>query len=276
MRGFDLCRAAMSVVNVTAPEQSVLTALAIMSNDDAQCWPAINGAAGLTGKTKLSERTVQRAVQALKDAGHINWVDKPGRGRVYVVHPRQSDTPNEATPATETPRQPDTRHSDTPVTLTPTPVTVAPNQPVSTIPQKATPSSRVRTTTAKVLHFRLPDDWKPSRFADGTVAREIIDRRGQEWARAALESFRAWAANADDKNGAGRKLDWQAAWVKWVIEQDKRDGRSATNGMAGNRQPSGRTGDGFINAIRESRANREAVPWDADDPGRVPRLASMG
>jgi hypothetical protein len=233
MKGFALCRASMSVVGITAPEQSVLTALAIMSNDDAQCWPAINGAAGLTGKTKLSERTVQRAVQALKDAGHINWVDKPGRGRVYIVHPRQSDTPSEATPATESPRQSDTRHSDTPVTQALTPVTVAPNQPVSTIVQKATPSSA--RASAKIIPFRLPDDWKPARFTEGTVAREIIDRRGQEWARAALESFRAWAANAKDKDGIGRKTNWQQAWVKWVIEQDKQDGRSIGISMAGTR-----------------------------------------
>jgi hypothetical protein len=153
LTGFALCRASMSVVGITAPEQSVLTALAIMSNDDAQCWPAINGAAGLTGKTKLSERTVQRAVQALKDAGHINWVDKPGRGRVYIVHPRQSDTPSEATPVTVAPRQSDTRHSDTPVTQALTPVTVAPNQPVSTIVQKATPSSQ----RAKSSGFGPPD-----------------------------------------------------------------------------------------------------------------------
>lgn len=273
LRGFDLCRAAMSVVGVTAPEQSVLTALAIMSNDDGQCWPAINGPAGITGKTKLSERTVQRAVQALKDAGHISWVDKPGRGRVYIVHPRQSDTPSEGTPATVTPRQPDTRHSDTPVTLTPTPVTVAPNQPISTIPQKASLSSA--RASAKIIPFRLPDDWKPTRFAEGTVAREIIDRRGQEWARAALESFRAWAANAKDKDGIGRKINWQAAWVKWVIEQDKQDGR--TNSMAGLGKPANRSsGNGLIDAIRESRANREAVPWDTGDTGAMQSFAGMG
>jgi len=73
LTGFDLCRAAMNVEGISAPEQSVLNVLAIMANDEARCWPGINGPTGLTGKTKLSERSVQRAVQALKDAGHINW-----------------------------------------------------------------------------------------------------------------------------------------------------------------------------------------------------------
>lgn len=96
--------------------------------------------------------------------------------------------------------------------------------------QKATPSS----PRAQVKPFRLPDDWKPTRFADDTVARDVINRRGREWGRAALESFRNWAANAEDKDGKGRKVDWQRAWGNWVIEQDTRNGRQ-TNGMGGNR-----------------------------------------
>ena len=155
--GFDLCRAAMAVDGTTAPEQSVLLVLAIMANDDRQCWPGINGANGLTGKTKLSERTVQRAVQGLKDAGHISWIDKPGRGRVYVVHPRQSDTPTEATPAAVTPRHSDTRQRDTPVTVAPTPVTVTPKQPRTTT-TSTDASHPKRSRALKHPAFVLPDD----------------------------------------------------------------------------------------------------------------------
>jgi hypothetical protein len=238
----------MAVEGISAPEQSVLTVLAIMSNDDAQCWPGINGAAGITGKTKLSERTVQRSLQGLKDAGHINWVDKPGRGRVYVVHPRHSGTPEEVAPATVAPRQPDTRQSGTPVTVTPTPATVAPKQPITTITStEATPPSRSRARASASPSTRMPVDWKPERFAQDTVARAVIDRRGVDWARAALESFRAWAANAEDRDGRGRKRDWQQAWAQWVIRQDKddgqRNGRSAER-MAGNGRGGSVTGLG--------------------------------
>lgn len=192
LTGFDLCRAAMAVTGITAPEQSVLLTLAVMANADAQCWPGINGAAGLTGKTKLSERTVQRAVQGLKDAGHINWVDTPGRGRTYVVHPRHSDTPKEATPASVTPRQPDTRQSDTPVTVTPTPVTVTPKQPVSTItsPVASQPTrSRARKAPAFLPPSDIPEaEWEA--FEEMRVAiRKPLSPKGRDLAIARLRKL---------------------------------------------------------------------------------------
>lgn len=271
LRGFDLCRAAMSVVGVTAPEQSVLTALAIMSNDDAQCWPAINGAAGLTGKTKLSERTVQRAVQALKDAGHINWVDKPGRGRVYIVHPRQCDTPNEATPVTETPRQPDTRHSDTPVTLTPTPVTVAPNQPISTnTSTKASPSPRRRASA-----FVLPDDIPADEWRDFEEMRQSIRKPMTNAARhQAVTRLRKLAAAGWPP---GDVLNHSTLNNYQGLFPPKDDGNGRTNGMARSGKPGNHSsGNGLIDAIRESRANREAVPWDAVDSRGMQIVAGLG
>jgi len=240
-------------------EKLVLLALADQANDEGrQCWPAVSTIAHKSGQ---GERTVRRALSDLEAKGHLTRGHRDGASTQYHVHPGQSGTPAKLAPLPKT---------------TETPAKLAPKTPITTKSStKASPSSRARPAVAKVLHFRLPDDWKPSRFADGTVAREIIDRRGQEWARAALESFRAWAANADDKNGAGRKLNWQAAWVKWVIEQDKRDGR--TNGMARTGQPGGgSSGNGLIDAIRESRANREAVPWDAGDPRGMQIVAGLG
>lgn len=196
--GFDLCRAAMAVEGTTAPEQSVLLVLAIMANDDRQCWPGINGQNGLTGKTKLSERTVQRAVQGLKDAGHISWIDKPGRGRIYVVHPRQSDTPERDTPASVTPRQPDTRHSDTPVTVTPTPVTVTPKQPRTTI-TSTDASHPTRLRTPKAPAFALPDDMPAEAWSDFEQMRKTIRKPLTDKARAlAIERLRALRQQGHD------------------------------------------------------------------------------
>lgn len=209
LSGFDLCRAALAVTDITAPEQSVLMVLAIMANADAQCWPGINGAVGLTGKTKLSERTVQRAVQGLKDAGHINWVDRPGRGRIYVVHPRHGDTPSETTPATVTPRQ-----SDTPVTVAATPVTVAPKQPRSTRPTKASPSSEGGRAPA-ARNRRIPPNWAPAPFPIGSVAASAANRFEPGRLERELAKFR------DHFEGNGKPMaDWDATWRKWVTRSD--------------------------------------------------------
>lgn len=100
----------------------------------------------------------------------------------------------------------------------------------------------------------LPDDWQPSRFSDGTVAREIIDRRGSDWARRVFESFRNHWRSANGPTA--RKRDWQAAWANWVIEQDKRDGRHTDsmgrNGSAGS-QPRSRTIDAALAFIADGQ-----------------------
>lgn len=123
---------------------------------------------------------------------------------------------------------------DRSTSLTPPVQQVDPNPPEPSS-SKATPSSRKRTREPRLQPFRMPADWRPVKFANDSVAREVVDRRGQDWARAALETFRSWAANADDRDGAGRKLDWQQAWVKWVIRQDQDDGRrTGQQRVAGN------------------------------------------
>jgi len=96
-------------------------------------------------------------------------------------------------------------------------------------PKEINPTPRVRR--AREAGTRLPDDWKPVRFNDGTVAREVVDRRGQDWGRRARESFENHWRSANGPNAV--KRDWQAAFANWVIEQDNRDGS-----RPGQRQPS--------------------------------------
>ncbi|GAA3271430.1 hypothetical protein GCM10020258_46430 [Sphingomonas yabuuchiae] len=102
LTGFDLCRAAVAVEAISAPEQSVLMVLAIMADKQAQCWPSI---AGLVSRTKLSERSVQNAVKALAEAGHLTRKERPGHGVVYTVHPRTVCAPTRCTPAGDAPRR---------------------------------------------------------------------------------------------------------------------------------------------------------------------------
>lgn len=81
---------------------------------------------------------------------------------------------------------------------------------------------------------RLPEGWKPKTCDRSTKAGQSIEHRGQQWAKDTLERFtNHWRAKA------GRdacKVDWQATWANWVIEQDGRDGR---NGRSNGKSASG-------------------------------------
>jgi hypothetical protein len=243
--GFDLCRDAMAVEGVTAPEQSVLLTLAVMANDDRQCWPGI---AGIIARTKLSERTVQRSLQGLKDAGHLSWVDKPGRGRVYVIHPRHSGTSNEATPATVTPRQSDTRQSGTPATVAPTPVRVAPKQPRTTISQKDKPSENMRARTPA---FIPPDDIPSEPWADFADMRRRIGKplspKACELAVARLRKL------AEDGWPPGDVLNHSTLNSYQGLFPLKDHQHGTHQRIAGHR---GRPNDGFANALREASGYR--------------------
>lgn len=203
-------------------EKLVLLALADCANDEGQCWPSM---ATLAKKCSKSDRTVQASIKALVAAGHLTRMEVLGKGCRYVVHP----TPEAASPPKRLPPE----KASPPKGTTPTPE-AASDKPSRTITSPVA-SPPPRTRGGKIKPFRLPEDWKPDRFADGTVARAVIDRRGREWALAAIEAFRNWAANAADRDGIGRKTDWQKAWANWVIEQDKRDGRhGGSQRVAGN------------------------------------------
>lgn len=98
-------------------------------------------------------------------------------------------------------------------------------------PKKLNPS-HVCETRAKGWH-RLPEGWVPRQLPPQ------IQAKVDQWPPGALDDefadFRRWAANAEDKNGKGRKLDWDQAWRNWI---GRRHGErySRTNGM-GRHQP---------------------------------------
>jgi hypothetical protein len=235
LTGFDLCRAAMSVVGISAPEQSVLNVLAVMANDEARCWPGINGPTGLTGKTKLSERSVQRAVQALKDAGHINWQDLPGRGRIYLVHPRQSDTPATVTP----------RHTVTPVREAPTPATVAPKLPRTTIPPKVAGKHDAAGTL-------VPLDFTPIVKPDSITGKAMA-----AWPPG-LEAEQVEHFIDRHTTQGTKSLDWQASWRTWVKNWKSFNGKRTHD-----RRPAYRGNDltPMARALVEREASRSGA-WD--------------
>jgi hypothetical protein len=102
----------------------------------------------------------------------------------------------------------------------------------------------------------LPVGWKPSTFGVGTIAGEIVGRRGQDWAKRAFETFENHWRAATGKTA--RKGDWQATWANWVIEQDRRDGQNGTRqsnpqyGLRGSRP------DPAVDMLRAANAELEA------------------
>jgi hypothetical protein len=212
LTGFDLCRAALAVEGISAPEQSVLNVLAIMANKQAQCWPPINGSTGLTGKTKLSERAVQNAIKALASGGHISREERAGRGVTYTVHPRTG-----CTPAQDAPPQ-----DGRPAGPAPTPAQDAPKQPRTTKPQKASPSSGRRATT-------LPPNFQPI-MREGSETAKVTAGWTAAEAKAQFEHF------TDHHTAKGtRSLDWQATWRTWVARSKQFSSRHSASSPRGER-----------------------------------------
>jgi hypothetical protein len=221
----------------SAAEKLIALAYADRHNEETGCaYPSI---AWLSEFGSLNRKTVIAAVTRLEQAGFLTDTgERKGDTKQIKVYRLNLESIPKAEPfqkrnRTETGTVPKTAGEQSQKRDTDTV-----REPTS---PKASPSpKRARSSEPKLQPFRLPADWKPTRFADGTVAREVADRRGREWSRAAVESFRLWAANADDKPGIGRKLDWQAALAKWIIEQDRREGAGGTgNGSSSGKSRSG-------------------------------------
>lgn len=82
-------------------------------------------------------------------------------------------------------------------------------------PKEIKPIPCVRAVRARLGYHRLPKGWRPSlplplqlqakvdQWPPGTFDDEVAD-------------FKRWAANAEDKNGKGRKLDWNKALWNWL------------------------------------------------------------
>lgn len=126
-------------------------------------------------------------------------------------------------------------------------------------PNPVSESARVRTRGS-----RLPDGWKPKTCDPATKAGQVIARRGQQWARETLESFdNHWRAKAGRD---ASKLDWQATWANWVVEQDRRDNRNGSNRQLGN--GTGGRVDGFALALRRAEERtRSPDYWQSGDDG---------
>lgn len=189
-------------------EKLVLLALADCANDDGHCWPGMNA---LKRKCTKSDRTIQLAIKMLVVKGHLTRREVPGKGCNYTVHPIvRLDTPEAITP----------RSDNAPKGTTPTPE-AASGKPSRTI-------NSLSSDRARGWH-RLPEGWRPTKPLPLQLQAKV-----DQWPPGALNdeiaAFKRWAANAEDKNGKGRKLDWDKALWNWL---GRRHDERRTYRMAG-------------------------------------------
>jgi hypothetical protein len=193
-------------IALSPPEKAVLVALAdCVSDTSGTTFIAVRS---LTGKrdlimmTCLGERTIQRALQSLKNAGHISWTERPGSSRIYAVHPvypRQSDGAAERRPAAAAASP--ARADEDPVALAPEPILT-----LITPPSGRSAKRRVG----------LPEGWRPPVLAgEGgkVMASWSNERLGIE-----QEKF---LAHHEAKGSVF--VDWDAAWRTWVLNSSTWD-----------------------------------------------------
>lgn len=162
-------------------EKIVLLALADCANDEGHCWPSM---ASLSRKCSKGERTVQGAIKALCEAGHLTRREVPGKGCNYTVHPRSNDAPAKS----------------------------APPQPTAETPAAAADKPSRTITKKQTREHEILEDWSPQPFGERSKSRAIVDSWSPDELETQLEHFRA-----HHKSHGSRFIDWQDAWSTWVL-----------------------------------------------------------
>jgi hypothetical protein len=229
---------------LSATEKLVLLALADFACDGGECWPSI---ATLCGKTELGERTVQRAVSALEQAGHLSRNQVLGKGCRYNIHPRHSGTPATAAPVPHRQEPPPQRH--------PTPATAAPKPSLN----HQEPSRQTQRARAHII----PDGWQPLEFSLGSKCREIVEGWPPGELETQVEHF------VSHHRGKGNRfVDWQDAWKTWTLNSRKWNNGNGNRTSA--RKHSGPSGaKGGIAAALDRRLGLDdpASPFGRRDAG---------
>ena len=108
---------AWEVQCVSPTEKVVLLSLSDNANDEGVCWPSV---ANMCRRCNLTERSIQRSLASLTEAGHMSKIERPGRSSVFKIHPRQAGTPSRVSP------HPRHRGTPPPPGWHPTPARLAP------------------------------------------------------------------------------------------------------------------------------------------------------
>lgn len=186
-------------------EKMVLLCLCDHANDDGECWPSV---ARMARKCSVSERTVQRAIQGLKDRSILDWHDVPGRSHKFTIDPRRIVTPDTVSPPTMTTEPPTQCH--------PTPDTVSPKPSVTIIEPSKCNKARKPDGVSKSVW----DDFQQLRKAKRAPLTETALASIQREATAA-----GWTLEAALSECSAR--GWQAFKAEWVKERSTSPPRQA-------------------------------------------------
>ncbi|WP_124609579.1 helix-turn-helix domain-containing protein [Burkholderia seminalis] len=225
----------------------VLVAVCDTANDEGVCWPSVET---IRRKCSMGERTVQRHLDDLEQAGIISRSFRKGRSTTYQVHESKFplSTPAKSTPPQERPP----RQIDTPAKLAPTPAkndgapppktteTPANLAPRTTNNLKENPQGTVRTPEpaavdnsgpkASAQGARLPADWILTKKL-ALWALQEQPTWTEEHVRKVAAAFRDhWIAQPGVK---GRKTDWEATWRNWVRKEPALKGGAGTSQSGG-------------------------------------------
>ena len=93
--------------------------------------------------------------------------------------------------------------------------------------------------------IRLPDDWEPKDFGEGSQSRAIVESWSPLEFQRQLERFKA-----HHRKEGSRFSDWQAAWSTWVLNSPAFGGGRGGSG-GGN---SGDAGGSFVDVVLAEHA----------------------
>jgi hypothetical protein len=98
-------------LDIPSTEKMVLLCLCDYAGDDGACWPSVPT---IARKCSKGDRTVQAAIQWLRNEGYCTWDETPGKPHRFRLDPRKicATTPAEAAPSNP-------RNSRTPAKIAP-------------------------------------------------------------------------------------------------------------------------------------------------------------
>ena len=189
-------------MDIPQSEKMVLLCLCDHANDAGECWPSV---ARLAGKCSVSDRTVQKSIQALKSRGILSWVDAPGRSHKFAIDPRRLFTP-------ENPSPPKILHKP-PKQLHPTPENPSPK-----------PSVTVKEPSNKSAPVARPCEVSPQVWADFQSARRAQRAPVTETALARIQSEAKKAGwELEDALSEMVARGWKGFKAAWVENQSGND-----------------------------------------------------
>lgn len=216
-------------------QRFVLLVLADQANDHlGKCWPSV---LQISQRTKLSERSVQRAIRSLQNAGWIDIVDggiREGRRRAndYFVHRKAVNraAPTGATPLphgchTDTPPVPDSHPTGATQSKIPVPDSHPPGA-------TQTPQSSYNPNKPTLIQPGEPDGQRPS---DLSIAQLFFVNHHSTEAHAE-EFYDHYERNGWTLNTGRAVVSWHAAARTWIREAVR---RAALPGHSGPKNFSG-------------------------------------